>query len=99
MPEFASGLKLIELFYTEAAKPILELEVADLKYSAGPVVSGSEVRARLFTIIDHVRVTINGTTEGQSELRNTVWKSFECRKIGKNLGKLSPFNVQGSSKI
>ncbi len=43
MPKFIPGLKLSELFYREAVKPILESEFPSLKYSAGLTGSGSEV--------------------------------------------------------
>jgi hypothetical protein len=43
MAEFISGLKLSELFYQEAVKPILEKHFPELQYAAGLVGSGSEV--------------------------------------------------------
>lgn len=43
MPKFIPGLKLSELFYREAVKPILESQFPNLKYSAGLIGSGSEV--------------------------------------------------------
>ncbi len=43
MPPFIPGLKLSELFYHEAVKPILERDFPDLKHSAALLGSGSEV--------------------------------------------------------
>ncbi len=43
MPDFIPGLKLDELFYREAVKPVLEDEFPDLSYSAALIGSGSEV--------------------------------------------------------
>ena len=43
MPQFISGLRLSELFYHEAVKPILASEFPSLRYSAALLGSGSEV--------------------------------------------------------
>ena len=43
MPEFIPGLKLSELFYQEAVKPILDQHFPDLVYSAGLIGYGSDV--------------------------------------------------------
>lgn len=43
MPEFIPGLKLGELFYEEAVRPVLQTSFPDLKYSAALIGSGSEV--------------------------------------------------------
>jgi hypothetical protein len=43
MPDFIPGLKLAELFYHEAVKPVIEAEFPDLKYTAALIGSGSEV--------------------------------------------------------
>src|SRR5205809_7614714 len=43
MPQFISGLRLSELFYHEAVKPILDSEFPSLRYSAALLGSGSEV--------------------------------------------------------
>lgn len=43
MQDFIPGLKLSELFYTEAAKPILENQFSQISYSAGLLGWGSEV--------------------------------------------------------
>ncbi len=43
MPEFIPGLRLSELFYHEAVKPILEADFAGLEYSAALIGFGSEV--------------------------------------------------------
>lgn len=43
MPKFIPGLKLSEMFYQEAIKPILDTEFPDLVYSAALLGSGSEV--------------------------------------------------------
>lgn len=43
MPDFIPGLKLSELFYSEAAKPILETFFPQLSYSAALLGWGSEV--------------------------------------------------------
>ncbi len=42
-PEFIPGLKLSELFYSEAVSPILASNLPTLRYSAGLLGSGSEV--------------------------------------------------------
>jgi len=42
-PEFIPGLKLSDLFYTEAVKPILASAIPTIRYSAGLLGSGSEV--------------------------------------------------------
>ena len=43
MTQFIPGLKLSELFYKEAVKPILDLEFPQLRYSAALIGRGSEV--------------------------------------------------------
>ena len=43
MPDFIPGLKLSELFYSEAAKPILDTFFPHLSYSAALLGWGSEV--------------------------------------------------------
>ncbi len=43
MPDFIPGLKLSELFYSEAAKPILDTFFPQLSYSAALLGWGSEV--------------------------------------------------------
>ena len=43
MPDFIQGLKLSELFYSEAAKPILDTFFPQVSYSAGLLGWGSEV--------------------------------------------------------
>ena len=43
MPEFIPGLKLAELFYEEAVKPILEGKFPRLIYAAARLGYGSEV--------------------------------------------------------
>ena len=43
MTRFIPGLKLSELFYKEAVKPILDLKFPQLRYSAALIDSGSEV--------------------------------------------------------
>jgi len=43
MTRFIPGLKLSELFYKKAVKPILDLEFPQLRYSAALIDSGSEV--------------------------------------------------------
>src|SRR5882724_4174491 len=43
MPNFIPGLRLSEMFYEEAVKPILENEFPNLVYSAALIGSGSEV--------------------------------------------------------
>jgi hypothetical protein len=43
MPEFIPGLKLGELFFDEAIKPILEKHFSGLQYSAALIGSGSEI--------------------------------------------------------
>ncbi len=42
-PPFVNGLRLSELFYTEAVKPILNARFPNLDYSAGLIGTGSEV--------------------------------------------------------
>jgi hypothetical protein len=42
-PAFIKGLRLSDLFYNEAVKPILDKHFPDLKYSAGRLDSGSDV--------------------------------------------------------
>ena len=43
MPEFMPGLKLGELFYQEAVKPVVETEFPGLKHTAALIGSGSEI--------------------------------------------------------
>ncbi len=43
MPDFIPGLRLGELFYREAVKPVLDAEFPDLLYSAALIGSGSEI--------------------------------------------------------
>lgn len=43
MPEFIPGLRLSDLFYREAVKPILDLHYPGLQHSAALIGSGSEV--------------------------------------------------------
>lgn len=43
MPEFVPGLKLGELFFEEAVRPILTAEFPDLKYGAALIGDGSEI--------------------------------------------------------
>lgn len=43
MPDFIPGLKLAELFYHEAVKPILDQVAPGLRYSAALIGSGSEI--------------------------------------------------------
>jgi len=43
MPDFIPGLRLSELFYSEAAKPILDTFFPELSYSAALLGWGSEV--------------------------------------------------------
>ncbi|MBN1874355.1 MAG: DUF4037 domain-containing protein [Anaerolineae bacterium] len=43
MPLFIPGLKLSELFFQEAVKPILEVEFPTLKYTAARIGAGSDV--------------------------------------------------------
>lgn len=43
MTQFIPGLKLSELFYREAVKPVLDLQFPQLRYSAALIDSGSEV--------------------------------------------------------
>src|SRR5256885_1407143 len=43
MPEFTPGLRLGRLFFEEAVRPILELVLPGLKYSAALIGSGSEI--------------------------------------------------------
>ncbi len=43
MPDFIPGLRLSEMFYKEAVKPILEAEFTHLVYSAALIGSGSEI--------------------------------------------------------
>ena len=43
MPDFIPGLKLAEMFYHEAVKPILERHFSGLPYAAALVGSGSEI--------------------------------------------------------
>src|SRR5437868_2601889 len=43
MPEFIPGLKLGELFFHEAVKPIIEQNFPGLQYSAALIGSGSEI--------------------------------------------------------
>ncbi len=43
MADFVKGLKLSELYYRKAVKPILDSDFPDLKYSAGLMGGGSEV--------------------------------------------------------
>lgn len=45
MPDFIPGLKLAELFYHEAVRPLLDRHFPDLAYAAALVGSGSEVLA------------------------------------------------------
>jgi hypothetical protein len=43
MPDFIPGLKLGELFYDEAIKPVMTAEFPDIAYSAALIGSGSEI--------------------------------------------------------
>lgn len=43
MPEFIPGLRLSELFYHEAVKPVLQAEFLNLRHSAALIGAGSEV--------------------------------------------------------
>src|SRR5260221_13761400 len=43
MPDFIPGLRLSEMFYKEAVKPILDAEFPNLDYSAALIGSGSEI--------------------------------------------------------
>src|SRR5258708_9623625 len=43
MPNFNPGLRLSEMFYKEAVKPILDAEFPNLDYSAALIGSGSEI--------------------------------------------------------
>jgi hypothetical protein len=43
MPKFIKGLRLNEIFYKEAVRPILKSKFPDLKYAAALIGYGSDV--------------------------------------------------------
>lgn len=84
MPEFIPGLKLSELFYREAVKPILDEHFTGLKYSSALLGSGSDVLGYDNTIsTDHMwgpRLYLFVEEAGYQNLAEQL-----IRQLGENL--------------
>jgi len=109
MQDFIPGLKLSEIFFNEAVKPILESDFPDLTYSAALVGSGSEVLGYDTPLsMDHhwgPRVTLyiseGDYTKYAEKIKQVLGNKLihEICGISTNFGKPDAIGVQHLEKI